>query len=366
MTNSSLDWQDCPLFAPAGAEIPKLDENEAKDVSPAIGALSHMLYDEETPEEKSELFRDEGNRHFKRGKRGYKHAIRKYDQAIEAAKDVPEALGPAFLNRAMAEFKLGNYGRSLKDAERSLELTPRNIKAHYRALLCATILEKYDIAMGHINQGLKLSGKGGKDTNIFQTQRKTIEAKIEMLQRQKEEREHRERKRQEASDTVTGMMKNRGMTLGAPLFAQQRRYTITKPNQEQGEWLWPLLLIYPDEVVECGLGDQSDYLEGVTEQVCMKDILQQVFEFRPDWDVNRRYTRAEDLEMRYRREWTRTRDEVDEESEEFCGSCLGKDDVGAWVTVNEDVTLGEVLRLEDYVIPMFPVLFVVPRGMKLR
>ncbi|KAI0567202.1 hypothetical protein FGB62_4g269 [Gracilaria domingensis] len=316
MTTNSIDWEDCPLFAPSGAVIPKVDDNEAENVSPAIGALSHLLYDEETPEERSELFRDEGNRHFKRGNRGYKHAIMKYNQAIEAAKDVPEALGPAYLNRAMAEFKLANYGRSLRDAETCLRLTPGNLKAHYRAILCATFLEKYDIAMYHINQG-----------------RKKIEAKIEKLKRQGAERELRERERQKERDTVTIMMKKRCISLGAPLFAQQRRYAVTEPYKEQGEWLWPLLLIYPDEVVECGMGDQSDYLEGVVEQVCMGDLLHQVFDSGPDWDVNRRYTRVEDLEVRYRREWTRTIDEIDEESEGFCGSCLGKDEVGDWVTV---------------------------------
>lgn len=61
-------WEDCPLFAPVGAALPKIEQGQ-KDVSSAVGALSHMLYDEESPIEKSELLRDEGNRHFRRGKR---------------------------------------------------------------------------------------------------------------------------------------------------------------------------------------------------------------------------------------------------------------------------------------------------------
>lgn len=66
------------------------------------------------------------------GTRGYKNAIRKYDEAIQAAEDVPEALAPALLNRAMAEFKLENYGRALQDVEESLSVMPGNVKAHYR------------------------------------------------------------------------------------------------------------------------------------------------------------------------------------------------------------------------------------------
>lgn len=63
-------WKDFPLFAPTDVSIPKLDSDKtAEDVSSAMGALSHLLYDEETPQEKSELLRDEGNRYFKRGAR---------------------------------------------------------------------------------------------------------------------------------------------------------------------------------------------------------------------------------------------------------------------------------------------------------
>lgn len=68
--STAQDWEDFPLFAPQGAFIPKLEEPQsAQQVSSAVGALSHLLYDEETPLEASELLRDEGNRHFKRGRR---------------------------------------------------------------------------------------------------------------------------------------------------------------------------------------------------------------------------------------------------------------------------------------------------------
>lgn len=67
-----------------------------------------------------------------RRRRGYRSAIVKYTDAIVVAADVPEALAPALLNRSMAEFKLENYGRALRDVERSLALDPGNVKARYR------------------------------------------------------------------------------------------------------------------------------------------------------------------------------------------------------------------------------------------
>lgn len=62
------EWEECPLFAPVGAGIPQVASDTSNgSVSPAIGALSHLLYDEETPREIAEQLRDEGNRQFKRG-----------------------------------------------------------------------------------------------------------------------------------------------------------------------------------------------------------------------------------------------------------------------------------------------------------
>lgn len=65
------DWADIPLFAPEGATIPNLSGASEDEVpSEALSALSHLLHDEETPEEKSEYLRSEGNRYFmRRGKR---------------------------------------------------------------------------------------------------------------------------------------------------------------------------------------------------------------------------------------------------------------------------------------------------------
>lgn len=66
--------------------------------------------------------------------RGYKAAIAKYTEAIRAADGVPAVAGTAYLNRAVAEFKLGNFGRALEDAEASLRLDSSSIKARYRCV----------------------------------------------------------------------------------------------------------------------------------------------------------------------------------------------------------------------------------------
>lgn len=66
--DSDALYSEIPLFAPAGHEIPRLAADQtAEDLPPALGALSHLLYDEESPEEKAEALREKGNELLKRG-----------------------------------------------------------------------------------------------------------------------------------------------------------------------------------------------------------------------------------------------------------------------------------------------------------
>lgn len=70
MANSADDtpeWADIPLFAPPGSQIPNLSTaSEDEAPSAALSALSHLLYDKESPQEESELLRNQGNQYFKR------------------------------------------------------------------------------------------------------------------------------------------------------------------------------------------------------------------------------------------------------------------------------------------------------------
>lgn len=81
--SDSESWEsDCPLFMtklpkkpnPGFDDFPKLDFIDLKNEWPrfsfffqALDALSHILYEETTPEERAEHFKEEGNRLLKLG-----------------------------------------------------------------------------------------------------------------------------------------------------------------------------------------------------------------------------------------------------------------------------------------------------------
>lgn len=209
-----------------------------------------------------------------------------------------------------------------------------------------------------------------RNKTLLKAQKKKLDAAIEKSKRSEAARQQREDADCERQRSLEKMMQKRKITMGLPLFSQQRRYAVTEPMERDGEWFWPVLLIYPEDAACPGLGDQSDYLEDVSEQTTIEDILNWVFQGvnnRPEWDVNRMYTDPGNLEARYRTRWTMKKDEADSDDEEyFCGSSLPLDEIGGWVSVKAKTKLMELMRRADYMTPLFPVLYVVPKQVTLK
>ncbi|CDF33459.1 unnamed protein product [Chondrus crispus] len=305
---------------------------------------------------------------------GYRHAISTYNKAVAAAEDVPEALAPVLLNRAMAEFKLGNFGRALGDLEKSLSLMPGNAKAHYRAVLCAVALEKFDVALRHCDEGENVvtannSAQGRRDVALFKQQRWVMMKAMEKSNSYQSEKERTLQVERARKEKIALMVDERGITMGLPLFSQQRRYSCTEPRERDGVWHWPVLLVYPEEIARPGGGDQSDFLEDVAETTKIEEILEWIFGEEveaPSWDVNRVYRSTNSLQMRYRTEWTLKIEDADSDEEEsFCGSTLPEDEIGHWMDVSSSSSLKDVLRKRNYIVPLFPVFYVIPREIEL-
>lgn len=244
----------------------------------------------------------------------------------------------------------------------------------YRAVLCALELEKFKVALSHCDEALALlrnesSTQAKSDIALFKKQKQAIEKSQAQSDEHAKERESRVQAATERRNAFEEMIQSRGITMGLPLFGQQRRYSTTEPVLNDNTWYWPVLLVYPEEVASPGNGDQSDFLEDIAETTTMEDILETVFAEGlppPQWDRNRMYSSAKRLQMRYRARWTMETVDADSDDEEtFCGSELPPDEVGPWIDVSSRTTLQELLRQKTYVTPMFPVLYVVPKEVEL-
>lgn len=197
----------------------------------------------------------------------------------------------------------------------------------------------------------------------------------------------------EAAAALAATLSRRGVTLGAPLYAAQTAAAVQVPRIDggggtdaDGPLLWPLLIVYPAASDGDGGGvgssvPQSDYLEAVAEDATVADILATILPGGEGddsgaaalaWDTRRQHVTAAGVDALYRVGWTYPVGEGGGEAgdggegEGRLGSDRGDDLLGPWVRVPPGWTLRRLLGRQDYVVPLFPVLVVVPRGIRPR
>lgn len=371
MSESDEDsfWREFPLFAPAGTTVPhyRSDENPTT-VPDALGALSHVLYDDETPEEISEDLRDEGNVLFKQNtKESFKRAIAKYTAAIDTKCNIPHVNCAAYTNRAAAQFKLKNYGKALSDAEKAIEYDSKNLKARFRAVQSAVALKKFDKAISHCEAATRAeSGCKPEDLRWFRGQRRTAEKQLETDIMVEQNRALSSKKLKEDGMNLIAALAARNVTMGYPLFAQQRRYSRVDPtfDRDSDVMFWPVLLVYPDLTLS-DAREQSDYVEEVCEDARICDVLDVVFPedgTAPRWDVTGIYSSNRScLRAFYRVQWTKPLNDATVANDcAFVGSSLGPEDMGGWKRLDSNMTIAQVTSSSDYIVPLFPVLYIVP------
>jgi tetratricopeptide (TPR) repeat protein len=375
-------WKDLPLFAPDGVNIPVIPANQsAENMSDALGALSHLLYDDETPQEIAEDLREQGNTMFKHNTvEAFRRAMGKYTEAINLKGDTdPDVTAAAYSNRAAAHLKLGNVGKALQDAEAALVLQKTNVKCRYRAAVAANKLEKFDKAAAHCAAALAtlhaLGLAKSADAAAMAGEKMKAAVGLELQAAAREAQKLADEAEAAATSEMARALEKRRVKMGLPLFSQQRSYTATDPVfDEQGGSagdtgdrlvLWPVLVVYP-EVSGTSIGEQSDYLKQVSEDATMDDLVATLFPDDappPPWDVSGAYGVAPDrLAAEYRVRWTMPVEEADSDDErDFVGSTFGPDDVGPWKRVSRSTTIAQLIARQDYIVPKFPVIYLIPK-----
>lgn len=303
-----------------------------------------------------------------------KRAIEEYTKAINVPDLDSKLCSVCYANRAQAQLLLKNYGYVISDCKHALRLDSTNVKAMYRGAKAALMLRKFKVAREFCKKGLDLKEKeliADKDVKILEGVLKTIQMEERKDVEGNVEKAKRERSKANEEGRLKKLLENRGVTLGLPLFGQQRKYGNVKAMEfEDGSLIWPLMVVYPEGVNE-GLEIQSDYVEEVHEDTLLGDIVDMLWpegQPGPGWDVGRIYNRGKDkLRILYRRDWTWKVNQVEEERRETdVGSERGPEEVGKWISVDMSESLGQLLAREDYVTPLFPVIYLVPQGFSPR
>ncbi|XP_076231467.1 translocase of outer membrane 70 [Calliopsis andreniformis] len=130
-----------------------------KQISIDIGSPSKTTNEVlvETPLEKAQRFKDEGNRHFRMGK--YDEAIAQYTNAIDTCpKENVEELAIFYQNRAAAYEHLQKYSAVKADCTKALELKPKYVKALLRRARALEHCNELETALEDVTAACILEG----------------------------------------------------------------------------------------------------------------------------------------------------------------------------------------------------------------
>lgn len=122
----------------------------AADNCTAADADTHVPKEPVESDRTAEEWKQRGNECFKR--REFEEAVSAYSQAIEQK---PEECA-YWLNRSIAYRQLQNWAAAEKDAEKTTELDPKNVKGHYGRALCLQQLRRYAEGLDVCDAGLSL------------------------------------------------------------------------------------------------------------------------------------------------------------------------------------------------------------------
>ncbi|GAQ80087.1 hypothetical protein KFL_000450440 [Klebsormidium nitens] len=326
-----------------------------------LAAIQALIYDDQTPEEIAENFKDQGNHALTKHKRFIPDAVKFYTQAIDQKVEDPVRNSIYYANRSHANLLLGNYRRALQDSQEAVRLNPDNIKAYFRAAKAAFNLGEYDEAVQQAMAGLE------KDPENEELRKWKEKAEKEVAVTRA--RRDREAKALADSQRLAKALVEREVKVGPPAYKQQRGGKV--PWIDESNLIhWPVLFVYGETMV-------TDFIEDFMETDNFRFHLDDMFgDGAPPlaWDQRREYTRDR-VQLYYQENamkplpqtrWpevflsdpgaTAAAETVEDAATST--SFVTHPEDRRWRRIEEQDTLGAILARPGHVIPGIPVFYV--------
>eukprot|EP00775_Hariotina_reticulata_P012859 gene12859-12986_t len=316
------------------------------------------LAEESTPEERAENFKTQGNNKLRIGLKAnnkllLREAVGFYDKGLALTCHDAHVNLALHNNRAHVNSLLGNWRSALQDSQAAMQIDPSNLKAVFRGARAALKLGQWEECQQLLGRGFALEP-----------------AAKELLQIQQE---HKDQKAAQAAAREQALAPARQLAAALSL----KGYKITLPQvhvgtrkpylgADDGAIHWPVLLMYPET-------GQQDVIEDWHEDDSVADHLNVMF--GPDappleWDDSQEYTRdrvqlcflshagptltQEQLVQALHGEWP--------ELSEDAGLKRHGQGASHWATVDENMTLKDVLLQPNHLVPGVPLFWVLARG----
>eukprot|EP01112_Ceratiomyxa_fruticulosa_P015052 TRINITY_DN437_c0_g4_i1.p1 TRINITY_DN437_c0_g4~~TRINITY_DN437_c0_g4_i1.p1 ORF type:complete len:435 (+),score=99.92 TRINITY_DN437_c0_g4_i1:159-1463(+) len=361
---------DIPLF------MSKLPDDPSSN--PALAALQSIVNDSAYEDAISE-FKNSGNVLFQKGKEDpkfYQQAVDEYSKAVglfnqmkkdfvendKSKKKIFETISIVHSNRAAASLMLGNYGKVVFDCKLAIEYNPSNIKAYYRAAKAANMLEKYALAIEFGLKGLKVDSESKDLLAEMDIAKKgqEEEKKKEIARQVRLRREQEaERARKEQEEKTMKMLVNKGIATGNDeeitaafnMYFSRVEVPPTIYLDVDSYLHFPVIFFYPEHA-------QSDFIPDFCSENTFLEHLQRMFpskgsknkEMIPEWDSDKKYV-IENLEIYF-------------ETSCCAPLMLPKDrsynpEDRKYTRVRHETKLEKVLTHKSYVMPKYPVFYIV-------
>jgi len=352
------DWEH-PLFMTA---LPEADHPEVG----VLDALSSLIYDDKTPEQLAEHFKNQGNEMVKAGPKYYKDALTYYTQALDQKSSLALNNSIYYSNRAAVHLMLRDYNATVADCMAAIECNPRNIKAYIRAAKACNALGRWEEALEFCKGGLE--EEPGKKELVAQ-EKKASEIRAKTEQREREKREEQER-RQAEDKNILVLLHKKGIQMGKACFNTQAY--IDEGPDGKGPALSKFIFVGPSDQLSMSVlfiyeeYKQTDFIKEFNLNETFIDHLAMMFPslvYTPvsesgetiniapsPWDEKKDYL-VENLLIYYETDWT----------EPLSGAKARKRQKGEQkVKIDPSWTLDRILRDPRYVIPGLPVFYIIP------
>lgn len=268
---------DCALFM---KELPS-----SLGESNTLAALTALMEEETTAEQRAECHKLEGNElfgnavkcpHADRKRQLFNEAYGYYTRALAEHSPLEHENSIYYSNRANVSFQLGNFGNAISDARWALKHNPGNHKAAFRAVMAAKAIDKHNLVLKYAKTALAMGQLDAGQRKLIEAHLNSAEATLERLSAAAEQEAARRAAFEQSHAEFFALKKRaleaREINLGRLRWkgADTRLITATRdaPSlDEEGNMYWPVLFLYDEH-------GQTDFIE----QFCEHDTFIQHFQ----------------------------------------------------------------------------------------
>uniref|UniRef100_A0A7S3LJR8 Cns1/TTC4 wheel domain-containing protein n=1 Tax=Aplanochytrium stocchinoi TaxID=215587 RepID=A0A7S3LJR8_9STRA len=355
---------------------------ETKEAEVYTEAFNELIYENRTPDELAQDFKDKGNETFKWGEKFYDKALEYYNEGIhwcmkgETLNVENRKCYVALLsNRAAINLKRKNYGSVIRDCAKAASVNSAkpstNVKVYYRAARAFYALGRFSEA----KVALKHAIDADPENKLVKKLAEEVKSKLKEAKKRKLEKERHQIKLRGEDEIMRKECMKRNIKVG-PLIMDIGNYTqetagtgkFPHPKIASGALIWNVLLMYPEH-------STSDYVQQWNEHVTFGEQLELMFpktkndakespNLVPEWDrhsldytmdnlavfFEERYVRPLDMSKMWEKQYEKARD-LEREKEDYTKKHR--------VRVKVDKSLLEALSDPEYVVPGVPVFYIV-------